>query len=89
MTFVYKIFLKSLIKGKEPKSELEPEFLISAPAPGGNLISAARLLLRNTAAVQKGKKMDTLGQAKVKQASNSASSPRCILFILSLYCFSL
>ncbi len=38
---------------------------------------------------KQGKDMDTLGQAKVKQASNSASSPRCILFILSLYCFSL
>ena len=31
----------------------------------------------------------TFGQAKMKQASNSASSQRCILFIFSEYCFSL
>ncbi len=40
---------KSMVKRKEP--ELELQFVIStlAPAPGGNLISAPRLRLRNTA----------------------------------------
>jgi hypothetical protein len=46
MIFFYKIS-SSLINIKEP----EPQFVISAPAlaPGGNLISAPRLRLRNTA----------------------------------------
>jgi hypothetical protein len=37
MIFFYKIF--SVINRKEP----EPQFVILAPAPGGNLISAPRL----------------------------------------------
>ncbi len=36
-----------LVNRKEPEPELEPQFVISASAPGGNLISAPRL--RNTA----------------------------------------
>ncbi len=41
MIFSLKFFLKSVIKRKEQ----EPQFVISAPAPGGNLI---RLRLHNT-----------------------------------------
>ncbi len=39
MVFFYKI-LKSLMNRKEPELETEPQFVNSAPALGGNLISA-------------------------------------------------
>ncbi len=39
-----KFKLSSVVIRKEP----EAQFVISAPAPGGNLISAARLRLHNT-----------------------------------------
>jgi hypothetical protein len=43
---------KSVVNRKEPELGLEPEpqFVISTPAPGGNLISAPRLGLRNNGA---------------------------------------
>ncbi len=45
-------FFKSVVNRKEPELEPEPQpepqFVISGPAPGGNLISAPRLRLRNT-----------------------------------------
>jgi hypothetical protein len=40
-----KIFFKSLINGKELQPELEQQFVISAPALGGHLISAPWLWL--------------------------------------------
>ncbi len=44
MIYFYKNFFKSVVNWKES----EPEFVISAPAPGGILISAPWLRLRNT-----------------------------------------
>ena len=37
------------VSRKEPEPEAEPQYVISAPAPGCNLISAPRLRFRNTA----------------------------------------
>ncbi len=40
MILFLKNFFKSLINGKELQPELEQQFVISAPALGGHLISA-------------------------------------------------
>jgi hypothetical protein len=42
---ILKNFFKSLINRQKPE---EPQFIISAPVPGGSLISAPRLRLPNT-----------------------------------------
>jgi hypothetical protein len=48
MIFFYKNFLTSLINRKEPDPDPEPQFVILAPRPGENLISAPWLRLPNT-----------------------------------------
>ncbi len=58
MIFFQQNFFKYVVNRKEPELEpvLKPEplFVSSAPAPGGNLISALRLQLHKTTTLIKG-----------------------------------
>jgi hypothetical protein len=42
-SYRYHDFFKFFLNRKEPELELEPQFVILAPATGGNLISPPRL----------------------------------------------
>ncbi len=50
-----------LQKINRKKLEPEPQFVISAPAPGGNLISAPQLRLRSTAGYEENLHIESVG----------------------------